>query len=167
MSNKKFLSSYAWKEGDLIDAKWTDGYYYPGKIQKVNQDDTLVVLFDDGDLSHRQRRDEVRPRKSQDESSSDSEIIIIPVQKKSEKPEGLKEKSTTKKPQAKKEKKLTTPKKYKPRKNAKVCTDYEYVIIMFYYNNNIYNYNIYNYHLYFRTLSGKNETLSKHYRWIE
>jgi hypothetical protein len=118
MSHKKLLSSYAWKAGDLIDAKWNDGYYYPGKVEKVNEDSSLVVLFDDGDISHRQRKDEVRNRKKvDDDSSSDSEIIIIPVERKKEKPEGIKEKSIKKPP--KKEiipKKATTPKKENPRK---------------------------------------------------
>jgi len=120
MSYKKLLSGYAWKVGDLVDAKWSDGYYYPGKVEKVNEDSSLVILFDDGDISHKQRKDEVRQRKMTGENSesSDSEIIIIPVEKNKEKPEGIKEKVKTPK-KSKKEtiKKSNTPKKANTKKN--------------------------------------------------
>lgn len=39
-----------WKEGDKVEAPWTDGDHYPGRIAEVHDDDTFTVHFDDGDV---------------------------------------------------------------------------------------------------------------------
>ena len=38
-----------WTVGERVEARWKRGGYYRGKIDKVNQDGTYAVAFDDGD----------------------------------------------------------------------------------------------------------------------
>jgi len=111
--HKKGLSNYSWKPGNLIEAKWKDGYYYPGSIERVYDDGYCIIIFDDGDISHRQRPDEIRYRFQEEPTSSDSdsELIIIP-EKKKDKPEGPKQRKKT----PPKKGKIISPKKSSPKK---------------------------------------------------
>jgi len=43
-----------------IEAEWSDGYYYPATITKVNNDGTYFVSYDDGSETPSQPRDKIK-----------------------------------------------------------------------------------------------------------
>jgi hypothetical protein len=49
--------------GDKVSAKWSDGYWYPAKISKVNDDGTYDVHYDDGTKEKKYPLKKLRPRK--------------------------------------------------------------------------------------------------------
>ncbi|MBZ0231682.1 MAG: hypothetical protein K8M05_04980 [Deltaproteobacteria bacterium] len=49
--------------GDLVSAKWEDGYWYPGKIAAVNADGTYKIKYSDGDVSPKQKAKHIKHRK--------------------------------------------------------------------------------------------------------
>lgn len=58
------------KVGDKVSGKWTDGYWYPGKIAAVNPDGTYRVKYNDGDESRSLPASKVRARKASSSSGS-------------------------------------------------------------------------------------------------
>lgn len=52
-----------YKVGDLVSAKWDDGYWYPGKIAAVNPDGTYKITYNDGDVGNKQKAKNIKPRK--------------------------------------------------------------------------------------------------------
>jgi hypothetical protein len=52
------------KAGDKISAKWSDGYWYPAKISKVNDNGTFDIKYDDGTKVKSQPAKKVKPRKA-------------------------------------------------------------------------------------------------------
>jgi translation initiation factor IF-1 len=58
--------------GDRITAKWTDGYWYPAKITKVNDNGTFDVKYDDGTKEKGLKAARVKRRTSSSSSSSSS-----------------------------------------------------------------------------------------------
>lgn len=58
--------------GDLVSAKWDDGYWYPGKIAAVNPDGTYKIKYNDGDVSNKQKAKNIRPRKPSSGGGSSS-----------------------------------------------------------------------------------------------
>jgi hypothetical protein len=51
------------KAGDKIQAKWSDGYWYPAKITKVNDSGSYDIKYDDGTKVKGQPKSKVKPRK--------------------------------------------------------------------------------------------------------
>jgi hypothetical protein len=51
-----------WKVDDKIQARFSDGAWYNGRISAVNDDKTYNIKYDDGDVSKRLRADRVRAR---------------------------------------------------------------------------------------------------------
>jgi hypothetical protein len=42
------LEAQEWKVGEAVQAKWTDGNLYPGKIKETAEDGSYVIIWDDG-----------------------------------------------------------------------------------------------------------------------
>jgi hypothetical protein len=54
----------AWKVGDKIQGKWSDGRWYNGRISAVNDDQTFNIKYDDGDVSNHFKADRIRARRA-------------------------------------------------------------------------------------------------------
>merc|ERR1712216_918435 len=49
------------KVGDKVDAKWTNGRFYKGKVATVNADGTYNIDFDDGDKRPNVKLEDIKP----------------------------------------------------------------------------------------------------------
>jgi len=50
VSNESTKAETEWKVDDKVEAPWTDGELYPGRIAEKHDDGTYTVQFDDGDV---------------------------------------------------------------------------------------------------------------------
>jgi hypothetical protein len=50
------------KVGDRVMGQWTDGYFYPGRITKINSNGTYRVEYDDWGVSPALKASQVRPK---------------------------------------------------------------------------------------------------------